>query len=243
MRSGRAAATIVGEGRRLWRGAADRSTNGLERDYFRGGGRPAAHAHGPGRLVGALIGAAVRSGRRLGCSWAWPGSRRARLGLGGVLPHHFRDHGPRCEIRRPRVGGGDRRGAAADAGVATRGRAKSRAAIECFRTGKSPAYDAELCASSSCARPAACATICWPHSSSCSCARRSPATACRRRRARILMRAAERLGMSRLEFARMEAAVRARHRRRRQRARRPQRPLSGMLCGARGERELRAMRK
>ena len=138
----------------------------------------------------------------------------------GILSHHLRDHGPRREIRRPRIGGGNRRGAALMQELQLGARARSAP--------RSPVSEPE-------SPPATMRA--W---------RRAPARGLRpalRPAARIHGAAAARgagrqrhlaaraqhpgcalpsgSGMSGLEFARMEASLRARQGNGFQRARRP----------------------
>jgi DnaJ like chaperone protein len=189
----RAAATIVGEGRRLWRCAAYRSTNGLERNYFRGAGRPPAHRSVTGAVVGALIG--VLFDQSVGLGYSFPGSRPAA----SVSDVFFRTT---FEIMG-HVAKSDGRVSEAEIDAARRLMQEMRlgpneigAAIELFSRGKIAVVRCGF-AHRAVARGVRFALrLAEPHSSSCSCARPSPATAFRRRHERILMRAAQRLGMS-----------------------------------------------
>ena len=100
------------------------------------------------------------------------------------------------------------------------------AAIECFRAGKSPSYDAGLRIEQlreACGLRFDLLAAFIELQLRAALAGNGISPPARR----ILMRAAERLGMSQLEFARMEAAVRARHAGRGSYAgAQPQRPLS-----------------
>ena len=209
MRAGVRLLPLWREGRRLWRCAAYRSTRMAWK----------------GTIFGALIGllltrsaygrAGRRPHRRAVRSERRPGAFLSRLAAPPPRSRRCFFAPPSSSwVMSPSPTGAYRRRKSTRHGGSCRscawGRTRSAPRSNVFER-ESHRRTMRVCASSSCARPAVCASTCWPHSSSCNCARPSPATAFHRRRARILMRAAERLGMSELEFARMEAAVRARY--------------------------------
>jgi len=160
-----------------------------------------------GAVVGALIG--MLFDQSVGMGLSFPGSRPAA----SVSEVFFRTT---FEIMG-HVAKSDGRVSEAEIGAARRLMQELRlapheiaAAIECFRAGKSPAYDAglrieQLREACGLRFDLLAAFIELQLRAALAGNGISPPSR------RILMRAAERLGMSQLEFARMEAAVRARY--------------------------------
>jgi DnaJ like chaperone protein len=175
-----------------------------------------------GALVGALIG--VLFDQSVGLGFSFPGSRPAA----SVAEVFFRTT---FEIMG-HVAKSDGRVSEAEIDAARRlmqelrlGPNEIAAAIECFRVGKSPSYDAglrieELREACGLRFDLLAAFIELQLRAALAGNGISPPAR------RILLRAAERLGMSQLEFARMEAAVRARYSGAKAGGGRPQRPLS-----------------